>query len=228
MSSTRQQDQLTDCSCEPLMNALTMLCEPAAASARAWALLDFGGAGHAEGCGPGNGAVVRSLASDCNGRKERRSSRISLLYSSSLGVPSRRSHHSVLRWDNVSAEIPRSLWRAALFSSSNCSVFKAPLCLISPNAESVSSLVAKVMGSKRTARYVSWFCHYDTLDRLVSSSLFSASRGWMSLNIFFKISNFSIFADLHVEKNVFFGGDKSGKMKPQKKSGKKTRPRVQT
>ena len=169
------------------MNALTMFCEPAAAAARAWVLLALGGAGHAKGSRPGNGAVVEPLASDCNGRNERSSLTTSLLYSSSLRVPSRRSHHNVSRWDTVSAKTPRSLWRAARFSSSNCYVFMAPLCLSSPNEENVSSLAANAMGSKRIAGCVSWFCHYDTVDRLVSSSLSSASRGWMFWNKCFGI-----------------------------------------
>ena len=49
-------------SCEPLMNALTMFCQPAAA--RALAVPTFGGVGLAKGCGHGRGEVVEPLASD--------------------------------------------------------------------------------------------------------------------------------------------------------------------
>lgn len=80
MGCTRQQNQLTNCSCESLMDALTMFCEPAAAAARAWVLIALGGAEHAEGSGPGNGAVVEPLASDCSSRTERRSLTTSLMY----------------------------------------------------------------------------------------------------------------------------------------------------
>ena len=146
----------THCSCEPLMKAWTMFCEPA--TARAWALLAFGGARLAKGCGPDKSAVVEPFAFDFSGRIERRSWTTSQLYFSSLRVASSRGRHSVSRWDNVSTETPRSLSRAAHLSSSYCCIFEAPLCLISPNVESASSLAANAVGSKRTARSVSWFC----------------------------------------------------------------------
>ena len=66
MGCSRQQDQLTDCCSEPLMNAFTMFCEPPAAS-RACALPTFGRVGLTKGCGAGKSAVAEPLASDGNG-----------------------------------------------------------------------------------------------------------------------------------------------------------------